>query len=58
MFVKTIGDRVLIFNNSMQVIKEFDNAKITIENSRVLIKSNKNSNILCDMPLESTSILY
>ena len=58
MFVKTVGHYVMIFNCSMQLVKEFKDAEITIEKSRVLIKSKKSSNVLCDMPLESTSILY
>ena len=59
MFIRQTAQRVFIYNDNMDIVKEFDNAKFSMSDSRVVITSADNpENVLCDMPSENTSILY
>ncbi len=58
MFIKQVGERVVLINDEMEVVKQFENARIKVDiRVKVVSKSNE-ENVLCDMPLENTAILY
>lgn len=57
MFVKQVLGRVLISNDKNEVVFEYKNAKIKkIENRIHVLDSN--DKCICDMPMETTTILY
>jgi len=59
MFIKQVAERVLVLNDKLEIITEYENAKFSISDSRIKIFSVKDNNIIfCDMPIENTSILY
>ena len=59
MFIRQIAERVFVYNDDMDIINEYDDAKFYITDSRIRVVSKENqNNIFCDMPIENTSILY
>lgn len=56
MFVKQIANHVVIFNDDLKFVKEFEESKIVITDTRILIIG-FNKKLFCDMPKENTSIL-
>lgn len=57
MFIKRVGKHIIIFNDDMKLIIEYFDAKIEEKNNRITIVKDDGTPV-CDMPKESTSILY
>ncbi len=58
MFIKQVGERVVLINDEMEVVKQFENAKIKVDSRVKVVSKSNEENVLCDMPLENTAILY
>ena len=59
MFIKQVAQRVFVYNDNMEMVGEFDNAKFRISDSRIkIISGDEETRVFCDMPAENTSILY
>lgn len=58
MFVKQVCDRVMLFNQDMKLVKEFENAKLETNGNRIRIVAKDTNYIMCDMPMENTILLY
>lgn len=59
MFIKQVAEKVLVLNDKMETVAEYDNAMFSVSDSRIKIFSAKDKTVIfCDMPIENTSILY
>lgn len=58
MFIKQVCGRVLVFNQEMKLVSEYEDCVFVQKDDRVLIMSSDHKRVFCDMPKENTFILY
>lgn len=56
MFIKQVANHVVVFNDDLKFVKEFEESKIVITETRILIIG-FDKTLFCDMPKENTAIL-
>jgi len=55
-FIKKVGERVILLDESWNLISEFQDSSFVVQNDRVLIQNKER--ILADLPLQSVGLLY
>ena len=55
-FIKQVGERTIILNESLSLVQEFRDSYFIVENDRILVK--KGSVLLASLPMQSVGILY
>lgn len=57
MFIKQVAEHVIVLNDEMKLVIEYPDSVFKETGNRITI-TKKDGTKLCDMPKESTSILY
>lgn len=57
MFIKQVAEHIIVLNDEMKLVIEYPDSVIKETEKRIII-TRKDGTKLCDMPKESTSILY